>query len=143
MRGAYPQPRKGRRRSTLVGRASPVRLLIADDQVAFAAMLETILAEDEEIEVVGRAANGREAVDFAAELEPDVVLMDISMPLMDGLEATRRIREREPSARVLMLTESDLPGDAVRAERAGADGYVPKTRIVARLRSAILDVASR
>jgi DNA-binding NarL/FixJ family response regulator len=120
-----------------------VRLLIADDQVAFAAMLETILAEDEEIEVVGRAANGREAVDLAAELEPDVVLMDISMPLMDGLEATRRIREREPSARVLMLTESDLPGDAVRAERAGADGYVPKTRIVARLRSAILDVASR
>ena len=105
-------------------------------------MLETLLA-GEQVEVVGRATNGREAVERAAELAPDVVLMDIAMPLMDGLEATRLIRERAPAARILMLTESDLRGDAVRAERAGADGYVPKTRIVSRLREAIFDIAAR
>ncbi|MGH3114732.1 MAG: response regulator [Gaiellaceae bacterium] len=126
-----------------MGEARPIRVLIADDQAPFATMLETILADDEEVEVVGRAGNGQEAVDLAAELEPDVVLMDLTMPVMDGLEATRKIREREPSARILMLTESSLRGDAVRAERAGADGYVPKTRIVARLRGAILEVARR
>ncbi|MGH3030140.1 MAG: response regulator [Gaiellaceae bacterium] len=125
-----------------MGQATPIRVLIADDQAPFAKMLETIL-DDDEVEVVGRAANGQEAVELAAELEPDVVLMDLTMPVMDGLEATRKIREREPSARILMLTESDLRGDAVRVERAGADGYVPKTRIVGRLRGAILDVARR
>ncbi|MGH3006292.1 MAG: response regulator [Gaiellaceae bacterium] len=118
-------------------------MLIADDQVPFATMLESILADEEEVEVVGRAANGREAVELAAELQPDVVLMDITMPVMDGLEATRRIRESDSAARVLVLTESDLRGDAVRAERAGADGYVPKTRIVGRLRGAIVDAARR
>jgi DNA-binding NarL/FixJ family response regulator len=120
-----------------------VRVLIADDQVPFAAMLETILADEEEVEVVGRATNGREAVELTAELAPDVVLMDITMPVMDGLEATRLIREQGPTPRVLMLTESDFRGDAVRAERAGADGYVPKTRIVARLREAIFELAGR
>jgi DNA-binding NarL/FixJ family response regulator len=126
-----------------MGQARPIRVLIADDQTPFATMLETILADDEEVEVVGRAGNGQEAVELAAELEPDVVLMDLTMPVMDGLEATRKIRERRPSARILMLTESSLRGDAVRAERAGADGYVPKTRIVGRLRAAILEAAGR
>jgi DNA-binding NarL/FixJ family response regulator len=121
----------------------PIRVLIADDQLPFAAMLETTLADDEEVEVVGRAANGLEAVALAAELEPDVVLMDISMPLLDGLEATRRIRGADSAARVLVLTESYLRSDAVRAERAGAHGYVPKTRIVGRLRAAILEAAGR
>src|SRR5918996_1535846 len=105
-----------------MGEARPIRVLIADDQAPFATMLEAILADDDEVEVVGRAGNGREAVELAAELEPDVVLMDLTMPVMDGLEATRKIRECSPSARILMLTESSLRGDAVRAERAGADG---------------------
>jgi DNA-binding NarL/FixJ family response regulator len=123
--------------------ARPIRVLIADDQLPFAAMLETTLADDEDVEVVGRAANGLEAVALAAELEPDVVLMDISMPVLDGLEATRRIRGADSSARVLVLTESYLRSDALRAERAGAYGYVPKTRIVGRLRAAILEAAGR
>lgn len=123
--------------------ARPIRVLIADDQFPFAAMLERTLADEEHVEVVGRAANGQEAVELAAELDPDVVLMDISMPVLDGLEATRRIRAADSAARILVLTESDLRSDAVRAERAGADGYVPKSRIVARLRGAILDVARR
>ena len=123
--------------------ARPIRVLIADDQLPFAAMLETTLADDEDVEVVGRAANGLEAVELAAELEPDVVLMDISMPVLDGLEATRRIRGADSAARVLVLTESYLRSDALRAERAGAHGYVPKTRIVGRLRAAILEAAGR
>ena len=123
--------------------ARPIRVLIADDQLPFAAMLETTLADDEDVVVVGRAANGLEAVALAAELEPDVVLMDISMPLLDGLEATRRIRGTDSAARVLVLTESYLRSDAVRAERAGAHGYVPKTRLVGRLRAAILEAAGR
>ena len=123
--------------------ARPIRVLIADDQRPFAAMLETTLADDEDVVVVGRAANGLEAVALAAELEPDVVLMDISMPLLDGLEATRRIRGADSAARVLVLTESYLRSDALRAERAGAHGYVPKTRIVGRLRAAILEAAGR
>jgi DNA-binding NarL/FixJ family response regulator len=121
----------------------PIRVLIADDQVPFAAMLETILAGEDGVEVVARATNGREAVELAEQLDPDVVVMDITMPLMDGLEATRRLRERAPAPRVIVLTESDLRSDAVRAERAGADGYVPKTLIATRLRAAILDVATR
>jgi DNA-binding NarL/FixJ family response regulator len=123
--------------------ARPIRVLIADDHVPFAAMLETILADEDNVEVVARATNGREALELAERLNPDVVVMDITMPVMDGLEATRRLRERAPAPRVIVLTESDLRSDAVRAERAGADGYVPKTQIAMRLRAAILDVARR
>jgi DNA-binding NarL/FixJ family response regulator len=122
--------------------SAPIRVLVADDQPVFTAMLEAVLASDERVEVVGRAANGREALERSAELSPDVVLMDISMPIMDGLEATRRLLEADPSACVLMLTESDLPGDVTRARKAGAAGYVPKTRIASDLTAAILGVAA-
>jgi DNA-binding NarL/FixJ family response regulator len=100
-------------------------------------MLETLLADDDEVEVVGYAKNGAEAVELADAEEPDVILMDISMPLMDGLEATRRLREHGSQARVVMLTESDMRADTVRAQRAGADAFVPKTHIAAGLRDAI------
>src|SRR5919108_1083304 len=122
------------------GRETPIRVLIADDHVPFAAMLETILADEDEVEVVARARDGTQAVALAAELEPDIVVMDITMPRMDGLEATRRLRQRQPAPRVIVLTESDLRSDVLRAERAGADGYVPKTQIATRLRRAIFEV---
>ena len=114
-----------------------IRVLIADDQALFARMLEALLADDEDVEVIGHATNGAEAVELADAEEPDVIIMDISMPLMDGLEATRQIREHGSHARVVMLTESDLRADTVRAQRAGADAYVPKTHIAAGLRDAI------
>jgi DNA-binding NarL/FixJ family response regulator len=118
-----------------------IRVLIADDQALFARMLEALLADDEEVEVVGYAKNGAEAVEIADAEHPDVILMDISMPLMDGLEATRQLRDHGSDARVVMLTESDLRADTVRAKRAGADAYVPKTHIAAGLRDAIHAVA--
>jgi DNA-binding NarL/FixJ family response regulator len=120
--------------------SAPVRVLVADDQPVFTKMLEAVLAGDERVEVVGHATNGKQALELAAALAPDVILMDISMPIMDGLEATRRLREVAPSARVLMLTESGFPADVMRAQKAGAAGYVPKTRIGSDLGGAIVKV---
>jgi DNA-binding NarL/FixJ family response regulator len=122
---------------------TPIRVLIADDHSLFAEALEAILAADERIEVVGRASDGREAVALTEALHPTVVLMDISMPVMDGFDATRRIREREPDACVLMLTGSNSPVDVDRARQAGVAGYVTKDRIAAQLIDAILEIAAR
>jgi two-component system, NarL family, nitrate/nitrite response regulator NarL len=121
----------------------PIRVLIADDHRLFAEALEAILAGESRIEVVGRARNGAEAVELALDLDPDVVLMDISMPVMDGLEATRRIREAQPDASVLMLTGSNAAVDVDRSRTAGAAGYVTKDRIASQLVEAIVDVGSR
>ncbi len=123
--------------------ASPITVLIADDHRLFLEALEAILTADDEIEVVGRASDGREAVDLARKLRPDVILMDISMPVMDGVEATQLIRERAPHACILMLTGSNASLDVDRARRAGAAGYVTKDRIAAELIQAIRDVADR
>jgi two-component system nitrate/nitrite response regulator NarL len=120
-----------------------IRVLIADDHRLFAEALEAILAGESSIEVVGRARNGAEALDLALELEPDVVLMDISMPVMDGVEATRRIRESRPDACVLMLTGSNAAADIDRSRDAGATGYVTKDRIASELVDAIIEAAGR
>ncbi len=90
--------------------------------------------------MVGLAASGEEAVRRAAELEPDVVLMDISMPGVDGLEATRRILAERRDVQVLMVTGSDARQDVDASRTAGAAGYVTKDRIAAELIGAILDV---
>jgi DNA-binding NarL/FixJ family response regulator len=122
---------------------NPIRVLIADDHRLFAEALEAILAGESRIEVVGRARNGAEALELALDLEPDIVLMDISMPVMDGVEATRRIREARGNACVLMLTGSNASADVDRAREAGAAGYVTKDRIASELVEAIIDAASR
>ena len=122
---------------------SPIRVLIADDHRLFAEALEAILAAESSIEVVGRARNGSEALELALEVEPDVVLMDISMPVMDGVEATRRIREARPDACVLMLTGSNDTVDVDRSRDAGAAGYVTKDRIASQLVEAIVEAAGR
>jgi two-component system nitrate/nitrite response regulator NarL len=118
----------------------PVRVLIVDDEPLFVEMVEALLAFDERIAVVGTAKNGLEAVDLAAMLSPDVTLMDISMPIVDGIEATRRIRERRPTACVLMLTGSDIPAEIDRSRQAGAAAYLTKDRVGPQLVDAILDL---
>lgn len=122
--------------------AVSVRVLIVDDHRLFAEALRAILSADERIEVVGLAASGEEAVTRASELAPDVVLMDISMPGVNGVEATRRIRAALPGSEVLMVTGSDARQDVDAARSAGAAGYVTKDKIAAELIGAILDVAA-
>jgi DNA-binding NarL/FixJ family response regulator len=117
-----------------------VRVLIADDHRLFAETLEALLATDERISVVGHAHDGKEAVRLARELQPHVILMDISMPIMDGFEATRRIRKQNAKASVLMLTGSNSRTDVDLARKAGAAGYVTKDRIAAELIEAIVEV---
>lgn len=101
-----------------------------------------MLSTDERIEVVGLVESGDEAVTQADDLEPDVVLMDISMPGLNGVEATRRIVSTRPDARVLMVTGSDALEDVEAARGAGAAGYMTKDRIADELVVAILDAAA-
>jgi DNA-binding NarL/FixJ family response regulator len=122
--------------------ADHVRVLIADDQRLFAEALEAILSTDARIKVVGRAADGSGAVDLAREHQPDVVLMDIAMPVMDGFAATARIREQVPAARVIILSGSNATQDVSRARAVGAAGYVTKDQIAGDLLQAILDAAA-
>ena len=121
----------------------PLRVLIADDHRLFAEALEAILADDERIEVVGRASDGSEAVELARTLEPDVVLMDVSMPVLDGFEATREIRAAGEGVRVLMLTGSNSRDDVDRSREVGASGYITKDRIASELIAAIVEVTRR
>jgi DNA-binding NarL/FixJ family response regulator len=118
-------------------------VLIADDHRLFAEALEAILAVDERIEVVGKASDGGEAVQLARTLGPDVVLMDVSMPVLDGFEATREIRAESDGVRVLMLTGSNSRADVDRSREAGASGYVTKDRIESELLAAIVEVTRR
>ena len=120
-----------------------LRVLIADDHRLFAEALEAILATDERIEVVGQASDGGEAIKLARTLGPDVVLMDVSMPVLDGFEATREIRAATEGTRVLMLTGSNSRADVDRSREAGASGYVTKDRIASELVAAIVEVTQR
>jgi DNA-binding NarL/FixJ family response regulator len=105
---------------------TPVRVLIVDDQALFREGLRTILSTRPETEVAGEAADGEEAIARVATLEPDVVLMDLQMPVLDGIQATARIRDRWPSIPVLALTTFDDDRNLFGALRAGAAGYLLK-----------------
>ena len=120
-----------------------IRVLIADDHRLFGQALEAILATDDRLEVIGQAADGAEAVQLALSVDPDVILMDIAMPIMDGLQATKQIRKQKPQACILMLTGSNSRTDVDQAREAGAAGYVTKDRIAAELIEAILEVVPR
>ena len=120
-----------------------IRVLIADDHRLFAETLEALLATEKRVKVVGAARDGKEAVRLTRKLRPDVILMDISMPVMDGFEATRRIRREREDACVLMLTGSNSRTDVDLARKAGAAGYVTKDRIAAELVDAIVEVVDR
>lgn len=119
-----------------------VRVLLADDQALFREALRTLLEVQPGIEVVGEARDGDEAVRRSAQLRPDVVLMDLRMPVLDGIAATARLRAEQPDVRVLALTTFDDDDDVFAALRAGAVGYLLKDVTSARLVEA-LDAASR
>ena len=116
-----------------------IRVLIADDHTLFASAVEAILAADGRFEVVGLARDGNDAIEQALQKRPDVVLMDISMPILDGFEATRELRTRAPDLPVIMLTGSNAPPDVDRARRSGAAAYLTKDRIGGELVGAILE----
>jgi DNA-binding NarL/FixJ family response regulator len=103
-----------------------IRVLIADDHALFRRGLEMVLDEEQDIELVGQASDGTEAVTRAGESLPDVVLMDIRMPKTSGIEAARAMKESAPSAKIVMLTISDEEEDLFEAIRAGASGYLLK-----------------
>jgi DNA-binding NarL/FixJ family response regulator len=122
--------------------ARRVRVLLADDHALFGEALQLLLSQDDRIDVVGLARDGEEAVELAQSLQPDVVLMDMTMPVADGAEATLRIREANPRIHVLIVTSSDAPGDIERAREAGASGFLTKKQSLADLLEAILEISS-
>lgn len=119
-----------------------IRVLVVDDQSMVRAGFRMLLAGEEDIDVVAEASNGLEAVDKAARFDPTVVLMDIRMPELDGLEATRRILAADGDARVLILTTFDLDEYVYEALRAGASGFVLKDDPPEQLIAAIRTVAA-
>ena len=119
---------------------APITVLLADDQALFREGLHTLLSIHAELQVVGEASNGEEALRLAAELRPQVVLMDVQMPVLDGLEATRRLCARYPSGerpRIIGMTANAMPDDIRECETAGMDECVVKPVAVAALIEAL------
>ncbi len=119
-----------------------VRVLIADDQTLFRAGLARLLNEDPRVEVVGQATDGADAAKLAAKQKPDVVLMDLKMPKIDGIEATRQIIEADPGVKVLILTTFETDSQVIQALKAGASGYVLKDSSADAIVSSIVAVMS-
>jgi DNA-binding NarL/FixJ family response regulator len=117
---------EGHQRASGKASTDPIRVLIADDHALFRRGLEMVLTDEPDIEMVGQASDGAEAVARAGEFLPDVVLMDIRMPKTSGIEAARAMKECAPSAKIVMLTISDEEEDLFEAIRSGASGYLLK-----------------
>jgi DNA-binding NarL/FixJ family response regulator len=118
------------------------RVLIADDQTLFRNGLARLLDEDPRVEVIGQAVDGRDAVKLAAKFKPDVILMDLKMPNVDGIEATRQIIEADPAVKVVMLTTFETDSQVIQALKAGASGYVLKDSTAQAIVSSIVAVMS-
>ena len=122
---------------------SGIGVLVVDDEPVFVEMIQAMLSAEDGIQVIATAENGRVGVGLAADLDPDVILMDVSMPIMDGIDATARIRERDPNACVLILTGGTTPGDVDRARKAGASAYITKDKISTDLIAEIRSLGAR
>jgi CheY-like chemotaxis protein len=118
-----------------------IRVLVVDDDESFAASLEATLAGDGRVEVIGSARDGSEAIERCAEIHPDVVAMDIHMPRMDGVEATRRIRAEQGDTAVILISGSMFTDARDLAAEAGAAGYLTKAECARGLLPAILEAA--
>lgn len=123
------------------GSPAPIRVMVVDDHALFRRGLEMVLAQEPDIDVVGEAGDGAEAVELAADLLPDVILMDIRMPRRSGIEACSAIKEVVPSAAIVMLTISDEEADLFEALKAGATGYLLKEISIDEVATAIRAVA--
>ena len=124
---------------TAANDCEPVRVLVVDDHALFAEALMLTLGIDDRIQVVGSAASGTEAVSLAQALHPDVILMDVHMPTMDGIEATRHVRRVSPRSRVVVVTAARSPELRAHAMAAGAERLLTKDTPALGLIDAILD----
>jgi DNA-binding NarL/FixJ family response regulator len=120
---------------------TPIRILLADDQRLFREALHSLLASQPDIQVVGEAGDGEQALRLIAELRPDMVLMDVQMPVLDGVAATRRIHEQFPACKIILLTTFDDDDYVFEGLRAGALGYLLKDAPAQNLTEAIHSAA--
>jgi two-component system nitrate/nitrite response regulator NarL len=109
--------------------ATPFRILVAEDDDSFLDVIAVVLEQDERFAVAGRACNGREAVELARQVGPDAVVIDIEMPVLDGVEATKLVREVAPKLPIVAVSGHDYEERVLEIRRAGADDYVRKARL--------------
>jgi CheY-like chemotaxis protein len=124
----------------------PLRILVAEDDESFLEAISLLLEQDDRFVVAGRARNGREAVALAEEVAPDAVVVDIEMPVLDGVEATRRLREATPNLPIVAVSGHDYEERVLEIRQAGADDYVRKARLadeLPRVLAALLETAGR
>jgi len=126
-----------------VAAAHPIRVLLCDDAEGFRALMRSSLADDPAIEIVGEAADGEAGVDAAAELQPDVVLLDMSMPRMGGLQAIPKMRRRAPRTSIIGLSSLSAARMAAPSKEIGAHSYLEKGTELDAIRAAIHDAAER
>ena len=122
--------------------SAPVRVVVVDDQLLLREGIATLLERDDRIVVIGRGLTGQDAIDLAEQLAPDVVLVDIRMPVVDGIQAIREIKASHPEVRVVILTSFVYDGYVVEGLMAGADGYLLKGASPAALISGVLAVVA-
>jgi two-component system NarL family response regulator len=123
--------------SVAIGPRDPIRVLVVDDHALFRRGLQMVLEQEDDIEVVGEAGDGSEAVEKAGETMPDIVLMDVRMPKRGGIDACTAIKDVVPSCKIIMLTISDEEGDLYDAIKAGASGYLLKEISIEEVATAI------
>ena len=126
--------------------APPFRILVAEDDESFLDAIALLLDQDERFVVAGRARNGQEAVALTEEVAPDALVMDIEMPVLDGVEATRVLRETRPDLRIVAVSGHDYEERVLEIRQAGADDYVRKARLadeLPRVLAALLETRSR